>query len=296
MQHYRQSSLPIIGTINSYSVNSIVSTLAIKTDSPDKVSISRPCDHCVFIRDGDLHVLAVTTMAPSRRRGTLVADSVRRALGLAEADLSLVAAILRYDADEIDLLLRRCGIHELDPNLAETLVPAQQAEDEEELTQAMMGGLTLTSRQGLNGQPRGGGGPGFGPGGGSGGGGGGGGQGWGPSQQGPFKPGPFSRQNSVPSKQVVSSLSAFSNTLGSVESVSNMEDFSVDMTMHSSWAREQVAPSGNLSNGLASPTTPGGNAFAAMLDRFNTDTSALPIGYVGEKLVRVVRHSEIKGY
>ena len=266
LQHYRQSEVPIIKSIVSFNVSSIDMSYEV-----NDVKVSCGINCCATIQDGELQVLTLTSTPLARRRELTVADMIKRALRLTESDISLVAGILRFDADEVDLLLRQSGIHELDPSLMDVLLPQQIPEtcDTDELAGDVAVGLSLRPRQ-QNGsaQPSrmSGGGPqrmGDGSHEGN----------YGSNLNGPRNG--LARKNST-SSHIISSLAAFSQSLNSVELVSNMRDPAIDISAHSSWAASSSEPTLEIN----------GNPNASNGDMSTSNEPGLSVGYVGEKLVR----------
>ncbi|EJD42202.1 hypothetical protein AURDEDRAFT_152983 [Auricularia subglabra TFB-10046 SS5] len=138
LQYYRASKVPLTRAIRAFTANKLEITYAVKTHDP--VTITKPLECWVSAHDGELRLFNLTSLTLARRRGTTAAEALTKALGLADTDISITAAILRYDPDETDILLRKSGIRELDVRILEleNLVP-QEPEPEDESEELELG-------------------------------------------------------------------------------------------------------------------------------------------------------------
>lgn len=105
---------------------------------PRPVTLSRPLECWARMSAGELQLFVLSSLSVPRRRGTSVAEALAKCLGLSDADIPVTAAILRYDPDEADVLLRKSGVRELDDSVDVGLPPAMPECDEEELREEIM--------------------------------------------------------------------------------------------------------------------------------------------------------------
>ncbi|KAH7102371.1 hypothetical protein BKA62DRAFT_700182 [Auriculariales sp. MPI-PUGE-AT-0066] len=254
MQHYRQSSIPIIGSVTCYNVGTITNT-----HSCGKQRVSQPCDCCVTLKDGELLIMASVSLKGHHRRGVLVADAIRRALGLPEEDIPLVAIALRYEElDELELVFRRSGVHGLDAALLHVRVDAQSGSLPYPLGVSRVGRGASTSASSHKAT--------------------------------------LSHANQATGwlhdrKSIVPSLAAFNSSLNPIELEADVKDLAVDMSNHASWATNvhHIDSNAPRDSPLVPTSIPGADAFA-------TRNHGSSVGYVGEKLVYDFLHSQLHDF
>ncbi|KAH7102365.1 hypothetical protein BKA62DRAFT_700171 [Auriculariales sp. MPI-PUGE-AT-0066] len=240
LQHYRQSEVPLIASITSYNVGKLVVSY-----TADSATVTRTVECSAMINEGELQIITLANIPHIRRRGMNVAESIARALDLPNSELSLIASILRYEAEEIDTLLRRSGIHDIDPESIPVFSSETRAEENEDdmfgddNPSSFTRGPYQSRGLGIEG-------------------------GWGRDARDRVWR-QYSSSSSGP--QLISSLAAFNSSLNGVELVSDLRDLSVDITNHSGWPLQR----NNIERGGDFNGTPA--------------DQGLPVGYVGEKLV-----------
>ncbi|KZV83797.1 hypothetical protein EXIGLDRAFT_304399 [Exidia glandulosa HHB12029] len=148
LQYYKLASdASLIQSIRVLKANRLDVTYTVNAQRP--VTLSRPLECWAREVNGELQLFVLSSLPLLRRRGTSIAEALAKCLGLSDSDIPITAAILRYDPDEADVLLRKSGVRELEHSVMAELSPrTQDPEDEDdELRQEILNGFRPPARQ-----------------------------------------------------------------------------------------------------------------------------------------------------